>query len=110
MKIHHIGYLTKNLTATQKEFQKLGFMVEQGAAFDSYRGIRIEFLRNDAYCVELIEPQGKESPLYPLLKKYKNTPYHFCYETEDLRKELLYMEQNGYRIIQEPLPAPCMGG
>lgn len=35
MKIHHVGYLTKDLRASEKAFLKLGYEVEFPAAFDS---------------------------------------------------------------------------
>lgn len=30
MKIHHVGYLTKNLNKSKFLFEKLGFIVEKG--------------------------------------------------------------------------------
>ena len=71
MKLHHVGYLTKNLQDTRREFALLGFWVEQEAAFDPLRKLDIAFLRNGAYRVELVEPKGEASPLFPLLKKYQ---------------------------------------
>lgn len=43
MKIHHVGYLTKDLRASEKAFLKLGYEVEFPAAFDSLRDITITF-------------------------------------------------------------------
>lgn len=105
-----MGYLTKNLQDTLREFTRLGFRVEQDVSFDPLRKLGIAFLKNGAYRVELIEPEGEASPLFPLLKKYKNTPYHLCYETDRLAEEIRRMEQGGYRVIQEPLDAPCIQG
>ena len=108
MKIHHFGYLTKDLRASEKAFLKLGYEVEFPAAFDSLRDITITFLRNGYYRVELIEPLGPNSPVYGLLKKYKNTPYHFCYEVTDLEEAVAELEAQGYYVIQAPLEAPCI--
>ena len=103
MKIHHVGYLTKDLRASEKAFLKLGYEVEFPAAFDSLRDITITYYR-----VELIEPLGPNSPVYGLLKKYKNTPYHFCYEVTDLEEAVAELEAQGYYVIQAPLEAPCI--
>ena len=84
MKIHHVGYLAKSIDKTEKKFFELGYEVEQPTKYDEIRDIKIEFLRNGDYRVELIEPASKNSPLYPLLKNYKNSPYHICYVTDDL--------------------------
>ena len=109
MKIHHIGYLTKNLSKTQQQMQELGFAVEQESSYDAGRAVNIAFLVSGNYRIELIEPASKESPLYPLLKRYKNTPYHICYEVPNLSDALAEYEQKGYSVIQQPQEAPCIG-
>ena len=109
MKIHHIGYLTKNLSKTQQQMQELGFAVEQESSYDAGRAVNIAFLVSGNYRIELIEPASKESPLYPLLKRYKNTPYHICYEVSNLSDAVAEYEQKGYSVIQQPQEAPCIG-
>ncbi len=108
MKIHHVGYLAKNLEKSAAKFLELGYEVERPCKFDPIRNINIEFLKNGDYRVELIQPMGEDSPMYPLLKRYKNTPYHFCYETDDLDEALKELSTNGYTVIQEPEIAPCI--
>ena len=109
MKIHHIGYLVKNIKKSEKQFLSLGYKVEKAASFDEYRKVNIEFLTKDGYRVELVEPIRDESPVYALLKKFRNAPYHICYETNDLNKELENLTENHYVIMQEPKLAPCIG-
>ena len=95
MTLHHVGFLTKNLEQSRADFLKLGFEVEKPVAFDNIRKINIEFLVNGGYRVELVEPAGKDSPLYPLLKRFKNMPYHFCYESKDFDCDLNYLSNVG---------------
>ena len=108
MKIHHIGYLTKNMSKTKQYMQELGFEIERTPAYDAGRMVNIAFLINGEYRVELIEPVSNKSPLYPLLKRYKNTPYHICYETSDLIRSISEFEQQGYSVVQPPQEAPCI--
>ena len=108
MNIHHVGYLTKDLNKTQDEFLALGFVVEQEKAYDEHRKINISFIVNGNYRVELIEPVDDSSPMYPLLKRYKNTPYHICYEVADLEASIAELSTKGYTVMQEPLEAPCI--
>ena len=108
MNIHHVGYLTKDLNKAQDEFLALGFVVEQEKAYDEHRKINISFIINGNYRVELIEPVDDSSPMYPLLKRYKNTPYHICYEVDDLEASIAELSTKGYTIMQEPLEAPCI--
>jgi len=110
MKIHHVGYLAKSIAKTEKKFFELGYEVEQATKYDEIRNIKIEFLKNGDYRVELIEPMGENSPMYPLLKRFKNTPYHFCYEVDDMDKALKELEDKHYTVIHEPDIAPCIDG
>ena len=108
MIIHHVGFLTKNLKKSESEFLALGFEIEKEAKFDHIRKVNISFLINNGYRVELIEPAGKDSPLYPLLKHYKNTPYHFCYESENIDSDMRILPEKGFFIMQKPEIAPCL--
>lgn len=108
LKIHHIGFLTKTLKETEEVFCSLGYVVEQESAYDSIRKVNISFLNKDGYRVELIEPVDETSPLYPLLKRYKNSPYHFCYEVPDLQDAIMKLSDLGWRVFQEPEIAPCL--
>ena len=110
MRIHHVGYLAKSIDKTEKKFFELGYEVEHATKYDEIRDIKIEFLRNGDYRVELIEPMGENSPMYPLLKRYKNTPYHFCYEVDDMDKAIEELEGKHYTVIHEPAVAPCIDG
>lgn len=110
MKVHHIGYLVKNISKTEKKFLELGYEVESPTKLDEIRNIDIEFLVNGDYRVELIEPKGEESPMYPLLKRYKNTPYHLCYEVENIDEAIAELQDKHYTVIQEPNIAPCIEG
>ena len=51
----------------------------------------------------------RESPVYGLLKHYKNAPYHLCYETDDFDGDLCRLEAEGFTRFTETQPAPCMG-
>ncbi|MGP1457982.1 MAG: VOC family protein [Treponema sp.] len=95
MTIHHVGFLTKNIKKSEKEFLNLGFNIEQTVQYDSIRKINIEFIVNGDYRIELIEPVDKDSPMYPLLKRYKNTPYHFCYISKNLYSDIEYLTKLG---------------
>ncbi len=110
MKIHHVGYLAKSIEKTEKKFLELGYRVERPVKYDEIRDINIEFLVNGDYRVELIQPMGENSPMYPLLKRFKNTPYHFCYEVEDIEAAINELSDKHYTVIQEPEIAPCIDG
>ncbi|MGN0161873.1 MAG: VOC family protein [Lachnospiraceae bacterium] len=109
MKVHHIGYLVKNMDEAMIEFLKLGF--EEGKVVrDESRGIDICFMDNNGYCVELISPYCEESTVSGLIKKYKNSPYHLCYISSNLEKDVEELTQKGYVQMGEPKEAPAIDG
>ncbi|GBR76371.1 lactoylglutathione lyase [Candidatus Termititenax persephonae] len=110
MNVHHVGYLVRDLASAQEEFLRLGFVVKSAAVRDFARGVDICFIENGGYVLELISPIGAESPLHPLLKKIQNSPYHICYEVEDLPGACARFSADGYMLIGSPAPAPAISG
>mgnify|MGYP002509879528 CR=1 FL=1 len=110
LKIHHIGYLVKKIGKAKQSFEMLGYQVEQDTVYDDIRKVDICFLIKDGYRVELISPVSADSVVSGLLKKYKNAPYHICYEADDPEAAYLELTGNGFAAIDTPTPAPALGG
>lgn len=111
MKIDHFGFLSKNIESTRKTFSKL-LEVSRAKApiiIDEVRNCKICFIEQDEYRIEIIEPY-KDSKIYPLLHKYKNTYYHICCEISSMKEEIERLQSNGFVIIQEPEPAVIFEG
>lgn len=109
MKVHHVGYLVKDMEAAKKEFMALGYS-DGEVTRDEYRGIDIAFIHNGGYCVELITPYREDSTVSGLMKKYKNAPYHLCYICENLEAEAERLTANGYVQMGEAKEAPAIDG
>ena len=110
LKVHHIGYLVKKMDAAINAFRHLGYTIRQDTVPDTIRGIHICFMEKDGYVIELVSPADSGSLVAGLLKRYKNSPYHICYETQDLDKELAALIAGGYTAIDTPTPAPALNG
>lgn len=110
MVVHHVGYLVKRLEKAAAAFEALGYEAEGGAVCDAYRDVDILFLRLGTCRVELVCPRSEGSVVAKLLKTYKNAPYHICYKAEDFAGELERLEGAGYLRIDQPAPAPALGG
>lgn len=101
MHIHHIGYLVKNIQEAEKDFKKLHAQLLMTATYDPDGHAYMSFLDVDGCVVELVCPD-KDSNLYPLLKKHKNSPYHMCYEVENLQESISEMEVEGFVCFKQP--------
>lgn len=109
MRIHHIGYAVKNIEKSKQSFLELGYREESCVIYDELRKINILFLTNGGYRVELVEPADKEAPIYNIIKKNGNTPYHICYYTEDIDKNVEELENQGYFRTSEIEQAVAIG-
>lgn len=108
LKVHHIGYLVKKMEPAVRSFEALGYEMEQPSSYDDIRKVHICFLQKDGYRIELVSPASGESVVSGLIKKYKNSPYHICYETEQFDEDYRELTGRGYVSIDVPTPAPAL--
>ena len=108
MKIHHIGYLVKKIEKSIKIFEELGFTLTKDIVLDEYRQADICFLEKDGYVVELVSPVSKDSVVAQLMKDLGNTPYHICYETENIEEEVNSLQEQHYVVCSEINSAPAI--
>lgn len=105
MKVHHIGYAVNNLQNGIEMFLKIGYIIESEPVKDTKRNVEIAFMRNNDYCVELIAPLNNASPIKNYLNKVGNTPYHICYETENIETTINELKKQKYKVVEKPSEA-----
>jgi methylmalonyl-CoA/ethylmalonyl-CoA epimerase len=95
----------------------------QGETEDRSRNVKICFLSDpNGVTVELIAPLNtnenanpngdplKNSPVVSWLQKNGNSPYHICYDSEDILSDIVALKAQGYLLVTRPLPASALGG
>ena len=110
MKIHHVGYLVTSMAKAKKAFLALGYEPASDDIYDDVRKIDICFMKKDGYNIELISPAAENSVVSGLIKRYRNSPYHICYESADFEKQVGQLRRDGYMYIGQPCPAPALSG
>lgn len=100
MKIHHIGYLVKNIEKSIGILEKIGFVIDSAIYFDKDRNADICFISGNGLLLELVSPKI-DSDLYPLLKTYSNQPYHLCYEVSDIENTIAELKKQGFLLFKE---------
>lgn len=109
MKIHHIGYLVKNINEAINEFERIGYIIEQDVIYDEYRKIHIAFIIKDGYRIELVASASDDSVVSGVYKRVKNSPYHICYESSSFDEDVKRLLETGvYLQIDKPMPAPAL--
>lgn len=110
MRIDHIGYAVRDICQAIKEFRKLGFSFED-IVDDPDRNLYIAFGENGGYRIELVSPRNKGGcSVDHILRREGNTPYHFCYLSEDLEKDMEDLKAARYKVIVPEAPALAFGG
>lgn len=99
MKIHHIGYLIKNIEKALNEFITFGYNIMIPITYDQYRDIDICFIEKDGYLVELISPKSEKSVVANLLNKIGNMPYHLCYISDNMDKDINQLRERGWLVL-----------
>ena len=108
-KIDHIGYLTDDIAATAKAFEKLGYQMGEIVNDDTQR-TRICFLtKADEVRVELVEPYENNKTMQKMLTKQGVSPYHTCYEVDDVDSEYEQLIQEDWVALFKPVAAPAFG-
>lgn len=110
MRIHHVGYLVKNMEKSRRLFEAMGYTVENQPVYDAWRAVSICFLKKDGYRIELVSPEGKDSAVGELRRKTGNSPYHICYEVNDLEKTAALLGKEHFVTWQEAHEATALGG
>ncbi len=104
MKIDHIGYAVKNIEKAQKAFQALGYTFGDTIE-DKARNIFISFGESNGYRIELVSPICAGSPVDTILSKTGPTPYHICYKSSDIKKDIAELERNRFKVSVPLAPA-----
>ena len=107
-KINHIGYLTNDIAKTAEQFEYLGFSVVGGVICDSTQKTRLCFLHKEGETdIELVEPFVENEPMLKMLKKRGVSPYHICYEVDDVEKVFDELHEKEWLPLFTPVPAPA---
>ncbi len=106
-KLDHIGYLTGSILETSKVFEILGY-VAGDTVNDDTQQTKICFLKKEGEpTIELVEPYKGNKTMLKMLAKRGVTPYHMCYEVEDIDAELEKLITKNWTALFKPVEAPA---
>lgn len=108
-KIDHIGYLTGDISQTSKAFRILGYSSDN-IVNDDIQQTRICFLHKEGEVdIELVEPYEENKTMQKMLTKRGVTPYHICYEVNDIDAEYNELIAKNWTALFKPVEAPAFG-
>ena len=92
--IDHTGIAVPVLEEALPLYQGLGYEIASGPVIDEDRGIRVCFIRQNQFTIELVSPAyaDKKSVIDSfLMSKRGYEIYHICYLVSDLEKQIEIM-------------------
>jgi methylmalonyl-CoA/ethylmalonyl-CoA epimerase len=114
--LHHTGLLVASISQVAPSLARsLRTSWNERIIHDPQQQARVSFLYPSAGapgagCVELVEPDGEDSPAHKLLTRTGGGLYHLCYEVARLDAQVESSYQAGDLILQKPIPAVAFGG
>jgi len=94
-RFHHVGIAVPSIEKACSVTEKTR---------DPIQKVSVAFLSLNGLCVELIEPEGDNSPVNLSLKKDVKL-LHLCYSVRNLEEALAECENRGFHRISHPVPA-----
>lgn len=109
-KFDHIGVAVPDINSTAKVYVEAGY-TQTEPVYDPIQNVHICFLSKDGMpTVELLAPHDSTSPVQQTLDKMGVTPYHSCYEVENIDTAVAELRKQRYIVVKKPEPAIAFGG
>jgi methylmalonyl-CoA/ethylmalonyl-CoA epimerase len=105
---HHIGYAVHDIMQTATCYLKADWQMSN-IQIDVIQNTKIAFLSKDGTpLIELIAPVDENSPVVKTLNKTGVTPYHICYEVENIYEAITELRKQKYILLFNPVDAVAL--
>lgn len=105
---HHIGIACRSIEKTKRFYVSMGYEATT-TVDDPIQHVRVCFLTNPgAPCIELLEPLDDMNPLSRTLESVGVSPYHTCYEVQDIKAAIDDLRSQRFLLVSGPVPACAM--
>ena len=107
---HHVGVACRDIRKTKDFYVNMGY-TPADVVDDPLQHVKVCFLeKENAPRIELLAPLDDQSPVLRTLEASGVTPYHICYQVEDIDAAIARLRQERFLLINGPVPACAMGG
>lgn len=110
MKFNHIGIACFSIEKTAPFYLGLGYS-KSDTVFDPIQNVRICFLSHtEMPTLELLEPCDEKSPVNDTLRKNGVSPYHICYESDEIDNSVSKLKEMKFYPLSKPVSAVAFNG
>lgn len=101
MKFHHIGVAVYNFDASVPFYEAQGYQ-KKVEIYDPKQNVEVCILHHSIFpCIELLAPHDDKSPINNTLKKSGASPYHICYEVDDIEASFAKLKKEKFMPISK---------
>ena len=105
---HHVGIACHKIEKTLPFYVAMGY-VAAPVVDDLIQHVRVCFLdKEGAPRLELLEPLDDQSPVARTLANSGVTPYHLCYQVQDIENAIQSLRGQRFLLVTGPVPACAM--
>lgn len=102
---HHVGIACRDISKTSAFYQSMGYTVHPVIP-DPLQHVNVCFMEKEgAPRVELLEPLDEKSPVLRTLDAVGVSPYHMCYEVQDIQEAIVQLRKQRFMLVNGPVPA-----
>ena len=106
MKFHHVGIAVQNINEAIHAYQVLGYSQSSAIIHDPIQNVQLCFLDKDGSpTLELVAASSQDSPVTNILAKNGPTPYHNCFEVDNIIESVANLKLCGFRRLSAIVPA-----
>ena len=104
-RFHHAGVAVKDIDRTAAHYIEAGYR-KTPTIYDPMQKVNICFLEKEGMpTIELLEPVDGTSPVDRIVDNNGVTPYHFCYEVDDIEQAIVELRTRKYLVVVKPVNA-----
>ena len=106
---HHVGIACHKIEKSLPFYEAMGYSAAP-VVDDTIQHVRVCFLdKEGGPRLELLEPLDDKSPVARTLASAGVTPYHLCYEVQDIEVSIQSLRSQRFLLVNGPVPACAMG-
>ncbi|MEM7250000.1 MAG: VOC family protein [Pseudomonadota bacterium] len=105
-RLDHIGIAVHSIDAARPFFEGILGATFRRAGEDRTGEFRVGIFDLHNFCIELLEPINPDGFLAKFLDKRGEGVHHITLQTPDLAKKVVYMEEQGVRVVDKHLDDP----
>lgn len=99
---HHIGVAVYDFLKTVPFYESQGYHNDI-EIYDPEQNVEVCVLRHkSAPTIELLAPHDDKSPINNLLKKAGASPYHICYEVNNIEESIALLKKDKFMPVSKP--------